>query len=392
MLPENKPRAIRAISLLTALFIGACMFCASTVSAESKKETIKVGGIFSVTGPASFLGDPERKSMQLAVDMINSNGGVDGHMLEAIIYDSEGDPSRAVMNVRRLITRDNVTAIIGPSLTPTSLAVIPVVERAELPLISCAAGNQITEPIKPWVFKTAQSDIHAVSSIYNHMRQKEITKVAIMIQSDSFGESGRDQLLKQAGDFGIEVVAQENFGIRDTDTTAQLTNIRRANPEAIICWGTNPGPAVVARNIQQLGMGIPLYNSHGVASPRFIELAGNSAEGILLPTGRILVADLLPDSDPQKQVLKDYIKAYEERYNETASSFGGYAFDGINIFAEALKGTGGDKKQIRDNLEKITGHVGISGEFNFSETDHNGLAPDAFVMVRIKDGQWTLAE
>lgn len=385
-------RRSRMIAMVTAILMTACLFFASTVPAQEKKEPVKIGGIFSVTGPASFLGDPEKKSMELAIDMINENGGIDGRMLEAVIYDSEGDPSRAVRNAQRLITRDNVIAIVGPSLTPTSLAVVPVAERANMLLISCAAGNLITDPIKPMVFKTAQSDIHAVGSIYAHMKKQGIKRVALMIQSDAFGESGRDQLLKQAGDFGIEVVAQENFGIRDTDTTAQLTNIRRANPEAIISWGTNPGPAVVARNVQQLGIDVPLYNSHGVASPRFIDLAGDSAEGILLPTGRILVADLLPEDDPQKKVLQDYISAYEARYGETASSFGGYAFDGVNLLAEAMKGTGFDRNKIRDNLENTKDFVGISGTFTFSETDHNGLSPDAFVMVRIKNGTWTLVD
>ena len=382
----------RILAITTAIITAACLFWVSTAFGEPGKEPIKIGGIFSVTGPASFLGDPEKKSMELAIDMINANGGIDGRMLEAVIYDTEGDPSRAVMNARRLITRDDVTAIIGPSLTPTSLAVVPAAERANVPLISCAAGNEITDPIKPWVFKTAQSDIHAVSSIYGHMQDNGIEKVAIITVSDSFGESGKDQLLEQAGDFGIEIVAQESFGGSDTDMTSQLTNIRRAGPDALICWDTNPGPAVIARNVQQLGMDIPLYNSHGVASPRFIELAGDAAEGILLPTGKILVADILPDDDPQKQVLLDYIDSYEERFNETASSFGGYSYDAINLLAKAMKDTDADKSKIRDNLENIKGHVGISGEFNFSETDHNGLDPSAFVMVRITDGTWELVE
>ncbi len=389
MLKINKRRFI---ALATAMVIAAGILCVTTVSGQTGKAPFKIGGIFSITGPASFLGDPERKSMDLAIDRINANGGIDGHMLEAIIYDTEGDPSRAVMNARRLVTRDRVTAIIGPSLTPTSLAAIPVAERARVPLISCAAGNRITEPIKPWIFKTAQSDIHAVSSIYGHMRDNGIENVAIITVSDSFGESGRDQLIAQADDYGIKIVAQENFGISDTDMTAQLTNMRRGNPDAIVCWGTNPGPAVVARNVNQLGLDIPLYQSHGVASPRFIALAGASAEGIRLPTGKILVADLLPDDDPQKQVLLDYIEAYEKRFNEPASSFGGYAYDAVNLLAEAMKGTGGDQNKIRDNFENIKGHVGISGEFNFSETNHNGLAPDAFVMIEIKDGTWALLD
>ena len=389
MLSKNRPWLI---TIGTTIVVMGCFLFAATVSGQTEKQPFRIGGIFSVTGPASFLGDPEKKSMELAIDMINANGGIDGRKLEAIIYDSEGDPTRAVSNARRLVTRDRVTAIVGPSLTPTSLAAVPVAERAGIPLISCAAGNRITDPIKPMIFKTAQSDIHAVGSIYQHMQANGIEKVAIITVSDSFGESGRDQLVRQAGDFGITLVAQENFGMADTDMTAQLTNIRRASPDAIVCWGTNPGPAVVARNVKQLGIDTPLYMSHGVASPRFISLAGDAAEGIRLPTGRLLVADLLPDNDPQKQVLLDYINAYETRFNEPASAFGGYAFDGINLLAKALKGTGGDHNKIRDNFENIKGHVGISGIFNFSETDHNGLAPDAFVMVNIENGTWKLLD
>ncbi|MCF8027476.1 MAG: ABC transporter substrate-binding protein [Desulfobacteraceae bacterium] len=379
--------------LLAAALLSAVVFAANPAAgADSGKNPWKIGGIFSVTGPASFLGDPEKKSMELAIEEINAAGGVDGRMLEAIIYDTEGDPSKAVMAAGKLINKDRVTAIAGPSRTPTTLAVVPMVERANLPFVSCAAGNKIVEPIKPWVFKTAQSDIQAVASIYAHLEKQGIDRIGTLTVANSFGESGREQLIEQAGDFGITVVRSESFGAGDTDMTSQLTKIRQEKPGAVICWGTNPGPAVVAKNVEQLGLDIPLYQSHGVASPKFIELAGDSAEGILLPTGKILVADLLPDNDPQKQVLTDYIDAYETRYDETVSGFGGYAYDAVYLLARAMEGTGGDKEKIRENLENIKGHVGISGVFSFSQTDHNGLDPSAFVMVRITDGKWQLVK
>ncbi|MFP3998820.1 MAG: ABC transporter substrate-binding protein [Desulfobacterales bacterium] len=361
-------------------------------AAEAGEKTYKIGGVFSVTGPASFLGDPEKKSMELAIDEINESGGVDGRKLEAEIYDTEGDPSKTVTSVTKLINKDRATAIIGPSLTPTTLAVVPMVERAKLPFVSCAAGNKIVEPVKPWVFKTAQSDIQAVASIYEHIKQRDIKKVAIITVANAFGESGKEQLIEQASDFGLTVVRSESFGAGDSDMTAQLTKIRREDPGAIICWGTNPGPAVVAKNVKQLELEIPLYQSHGVASPKFIELAEDAAEGIFLPTGKILVAEQLPEDDPQKKVLSRYIEAYESRYDETVSGFGGYAYDAIYLLAEAMKGTDGDKEKIRENLENISDHAGISGVFNFSKTDHNGLDPSAFVMVRIKDGKWELVE
>lgn len=375
-----------------AASVAALMVLNLAGPAASGQNTYKIGGIFSVTGPASFLGDPEKKSMNLAIDEINEAGGVDGRKLEAVIYDTEGDPSKTVKSAGKLINRDGVTAIIGPSRTPTTLAVAPMIKRAKLPFISCAAGNKIVEPVKPWVFKTAQSDIQAVASIYKHIRQRGIKKVGIITVANAFGESGKEQLIEQASDFGITMVRSESFGADDTDMTAQLTKIRQEDPGAIVCWGTNPGPAVVAKNIQQLGVETPLYMSHGVASPKFIELAGEAAEGILLPTGKILVAELLPEDDPQKRVLTHYIKAYKSRYNETVSGFGGYAYDAVYLLAEAMEGSGGDKGKIRENLEKINNYPGISGVFNFSSTDHNGLDPSAFVMVRIKNGDWKLVE
>jgi len=360
--------------------------------APAPSQVIKIGGIFSVTGGASYLGDPEKKSMEMAVAEINAVGGIDGSMLEAVIYDDEGDPSKAVLHAKRLIERDGVMAIVGPSLTPTSMAIIPDVERAQIPLISCAAGNGIVIPVKPFVFKTAQSDIHAVESIYIYMKEKGIKTVGLLCVDDGFGQSGHEQLLKQAATFEIGVVADESFSASDTDMTAQLTKIRTQNPDAVICWGVGPSPAVVARNARQLQLPMPLFMSHGVASKKFIELAGDAAEDILFPTGKILVTGLLSDEDPQKAVLQNYTEKYQARFNEPVSGFGGYAWDAMELLARALPGTGGDKAMLRNNLEGLSGVVAVSGTFNFSAEDHNGLGADAFIMVRIKGGAWELAQ
>lgn len=354
------------------------------------KEPYRIGGIFSVTGPASFLGDPEKKSMEMAVEQINARGGIDGHPLEALIYDDEGDPTKAVLAANKLISRDRVIAIVGPSLTPTTLAIIPLVEKAAIPLVSCAAGIKITEPVKPLVFKTAQNDALAVATLYRYMQGKNIKKIGILTVENAYGESGREQLAAQAAAFGLQIVLAETFGAKDTDMTAQLAKIRSAQPDAVVCWGTNPGPAVIARNMVQMNMSVPLYQSHGVASPKFVELAESAAEGNLLPTGKILVADQLPDKDPQKAVLKSYITEFEKRYSMPVSGFGGYAYDSMHLLAAALKGTEGDKEKIAGNLEKIKGFIGITGTFTFTPKDHNGLGEDAFVMVEIKNGNWQL--
>jgi branched-chain amino acid transport system substrate-binding protein len=351
---------------------------------------IKIGAILSVTGPASFLGEPERNTALMMVEEINKAGGINGRKIELIVYDTQGDATKAVQAVNRLIKSDKVVAIIGDSTTGNSMAVIPVVEKAEVPIISCAAGSKITDPVKKWVFKTAQNDSLAVMKIFEHMNDKKIKKIAIITVSDGFGASGREQLKLKAADFGIEIVLDETYGPKDTDMTAQLTKIRGSAAQAIVCWGTNPGPAVVARNVKQLGIKMPLFMSHGVSSKKFIELAGEGAEGIILPSGRVIVADQLPDSDPQKKALLSYVDNYRKHFKVEGDHFGGHAWDAIMLIKEAIERGGATPAAIRDQLEKTKNFAGIGGIFNYSEQDHAGLTKEAFVLVQIKKGDWKL--
>ncbi len=353
---------------------------------------IKIGALFSVTGPASFLGEPERNTAQMVVDEINKAGGIKGRMLQLVAYDTQGDATKAVQAANRLIKEDKVIAIMGPSTTGDSMAVIPIVEKAQIPMISCAAGIKITEPVKKWVFKTAQNDSLAVAKIYEYLNTKKISKVAILTVSDSFGSSGREQLTGQAPKYGIQIVSDDTYGPKDTDMTAQVTKVRGGPAQALICWGTNPGPAVVARNIKQLGLKIPVFMSHGVSSMKFIELAGDASEGIMLPTGRVLVADLLPDSDKQKKSLLKYIQDYKRHYKREGDHFGGHAWDAVMLIKEAIEKGGDSPAAVRDQLEKTKNFSGIGGIFNFSPQDHAGLTKDAFVLVQIKQKKWVLVK
>jgi branched-chain amino acid transport system substrate-binding protein len=379
------------LAMVTTLVLAVLLVAGGCAQKDAAKAAYKIGGLFSITGPNSFLGEPERNSMQLLAEQINAKGGINGRPLELVIYDDEGDESKAVLNANKLIEKDQVLAIVGPSLTGTTMAVIPIVEKAQVPLISCAAGVKITTPVKKWVFKTPQTDVMAVAKIYEFMKRQGVRKIALLTVSNAFGDSGREQLLEQASGAGLQIVADEKFGASDADMTPQLTKIRGLSPDAIVCWGTNPGPAVVAKNMQQLGLKIPLYQSHGVASKKFIELAGTAADGIILPTGKILIAKSLPDNDPQKPVLLKYIADYETKYKSAVSGFGGYAWEGLQMVALGLEKVGADRAKIRDEIEKVNGYVGISGIFRLSPQDHNGLSKDeAFVMVRIVNGDWQI--
>lgn len=352
---------------------------------------IKIGGLFAVTGPASFLGEPERNTAQMVADQINAAGGIKGRTVELITYDTQGDATKAVQAATRLV-KEGVVAIIGPSTTGDSMAVIPVVEKAKIPLISCAAGVKITEPVRPWIFKTAQNDYLAVAKIYENLVKRKMTRVALLTVSDSFGSSGREQLKKLASSYGITILSDDTYGPKDTDMTPQLTKIRGSQAQAIICWGTNPGPAIVARNAKQLGLKIPLYMSHGVSSKKFIALAGDAAEGIILPSGRVLVADLLPKSDKQKRALLDFVREYQKRYKAEGDHFGGHAWDAMMLVKGAIERGGATPAAIRAQLEKTRNFAGIGGIFNFSPADHSGLTKDAFVLVQVQGGDWALVK
>jgi len=388
---------LKRISIFTII----CLFCLGLVisPAMAFKGTYKVGAVFSVTGRTSFLGDPEKKTAEMITEQINKAGGINGHKLELIVYDTEGDATKTNLAVKKLITQDKVCAIIGPSLSGTSLAVVPLAEQYKIPLISCAASYKIVHDDKTdkpykWVFKTPQTDTMAVEAIFTRLQKTGINKIAIMSVTSGFGASGRGELIRLAPEYKMNIVADEKYGPKDTDMTAQLTKVKGTSPQAIVNWSVGPTQVTVLRNYRDLGMaGIPFYQSHGFGSRKNIELAAGAAEGVFCPLGACNIAELLPANDPQKAVTTKYMKDYMAKYNEPLSSFGGHAWDALNMVAKALETVGNDKAKIRDYLENhIKGFVGQHGIFNFSPDDHNGLTKDAFNMVVVKNGDWALAD
>ncbi|MBW1896109.1 MAG: ABC transporter substrate-binding protein [Deltaproteobacteria bacterium] len=362
-------------------------------------EPYKVGAVFSVTGPLSFLGDPEKKTAVMLQEQINKTGGINGHPLELIVYNDEGDATKCALAVRKLITQDNVCAIIGPSLSGNSMAVVAEAKKHEIPLVSCAASFKIvtkdpkTGEQRKWVFKTPQSDSMAVEAIYTHMKKHGISKIAIMAATDGFGQSGRGELLRLAPEYGITIVADEKYDRKDTDMTTQLTKIKGVAPQAIVNWSVGTAQVVMVKNRKDLGMtNITLYQSHGFGSRKNIEQAGGAAEGVYCPLGAVNVAEILPNDHPQKRVTMGYLRAYTAKYDEPLSSFGGHAWDSLNLVANALGAVGCDKAKLRNYLENTTGFVGQHGVFNFSPKDHNGLTKDAFQMVVVKHGDWSLTD
>ena len=391
---QNYLKWVVAIALITALVAVGGMSCTSE---EEEAETYKVGAVFSLTGPASHLGVPEGQTVEMIVDQINANGGINGHPLEVIIYDTETNAEKCATMVNRLIEQDNVLAIIGPTTSGNSLAIIDTMTAAEIPLVSCAASTLIVQPVEEryWVFKTPQTDKQAVTEIYIYLEAQGITEIAIITDTSGFGAAGRDILIADAADYGITILDDQNFTSGDTSMQSQLTHIKGTAPEAVICWATDKESAIVAVDMQTLQMDTPLFCSHGIANMGFIDGAGDAANGVIFPAGKLLIIDNVPASDPQKEVLTQYKADFEALGEGTASTFGGHAWDALNFVIIALEemeeglDTAEARAFIRDEIEQIEGFIGISGVFTMSPADHLGMMPGSLAMIEIVDGEWT---
>jgi branched-chain amino acid transport system substrate-binding protein len=378
-----------AAALALAAAVAAAALAGAAVPAVAA-DPIRIGSVVSATGPAAFLGDPEAKTLKLTVDEINAKGGLLGRPLELVLYDDGGDANKARTFATRLVEDDGVVAMVGGTTTGTTMAMIPVFEDAEIPFISLAGAIEIVEPTRAFVFKTPHTDKTACQKIFADMKARGVTKIALISGTDGFGKSMRNQCLKVIGDYGITVLADESYGPSDADMTPQLNKIKNtAGVEAVLNPGFGQGPAIVTRNYAQLGIALPLYQSHGVASKSFVELAGPAAEGVRLPAPALLIADKLADTDRQKPVVGAYKKAYEAATGEPVSTFGGYAFDGIGLLAAAITAANSAEPQaIRDALEATDGYVGATGIYTMSADDHLGLGTESFHLIEIRDGDW----
>ena len=376
--------------------VAACAVMVAGVFAGKAEaaDTIKIGAFLSATGPASFLGEPEKKTLEMYVERLNKDGGVKGKKVELIAYDDGGAPDKAVTFAKRLIQSDNVDLILGGTTTGTTMAAIKVVEEAGVPFISFAGGIDIVEPVKKWVFKTPHTDRMAAEKVFLDMKKRGLTNIALISESAGFGKSGHDQSVKVAPLYGIKIVADEVYSPKDPDVTAQLTKIKNAaGVQAVFNFGFGQGPAIVTKNYKQLGMTLPLYQSHGVASKDFIKLAGDAANGIRLPAAGLVIADQLPATDPQKPVVSAFKKEYEAAFKTDVSTFAGHAYDGLQIALAAIMRAGStDKEKIRSEIEKTSGYVGTGGLVSMSPEDHMGLSLSAFHIVEVKNGDWALID
>jgi branched-chain amino acid transport system substrate-binding protein len=380
---------MRMFRKMTAISVCAAVLAAMPAAAA---ETIKIGAVLAVTGPAAFLGAPEAKTLEMLAAQANAAGGIKGLKVELLIKDSAGDAEKALSLAKQLVEEEKVFAVIGPSTSGESMKIKQYLDENATLLLSCAAAESITTPIMKWVFKTPQNDANAARWIFTDMKKKGIKKIGILASNSGFGKAGQGQLEKLAPEFGVEVAIAETYDKAAVDLDAEVTKLKSKDVQAVVNWSIEPAQSKVPVSMRKMGWMVPLYQSHGFGNIKYAEAAGPAAEGILFPAGRLLVADVLPDANAQKALLLKYKKDYEAATKEAPSTFGGHAYDAFTLLAKAIEIAGPDKEKARAALEGLKGFVGTAGIFNFSATDHNGLGMDAFELLTVKGGKFVLAQ
>jgi branched-chain amino acid transport system substrate-binding protein len=385
---ENSMKILRIVSAIVFVFVVSV----STVLAA--KDTVKVGAILAVTGPASFLGAPEAKSLEMLVDGINKKGGLNGKQIELIIKDTGASTEKAVSFAKQLIEEEKVLAIIGPSTSGETMGIKKIAEEGKTILLSCAAAEAIVNPVGKYVFKTPQKDSYAVIKILQQIKKMKLTKVGVLSSNSGFGNAGKGQVEKLIAEHGLSIVSNEVYDKAANDLTGEVTKVKASGAEVIINWSIEPAQAIIIKNARQIGFKGPIFQSHGFGNIKYVEAAGAAAEGVMFPAGRLLIADTLPNGHPQKALLLAYKKDYETKFKpDAASTFGGHAYDAMLLLQEGVKKAKSlDKEAVRSAIEGLKGVVGTGGIFNLSATDHNGLAIDAFEMLTVKNGKFTILE
>jgi branched-chain amino acid transport system substrate-binding protein len=383
----------RVLNSVVTVVVALCLVTVFSMVSVAKAETIKVGAILAVTGPASFLGGPEARTLEMMVQEINAAGGINGNKIDLIIKDSAGDPEKAISFAKQLIEEDKVFAIIGPSTSGETMKIKNIAEEAQMILLSCAAAEVIVNPVAKWVFKTPQKDSDAVKKIYGTMKDLGISKIAVLTGNTGFGNAGKGQLEAIAPEFGIEILASEVYDKKETDLSAVVAKLMaNKDIQAVVNWSIVPAQGILAKNMRQAGWEVPLFQSHGFGNIKYVEAGGAASEGIIFPAGRLLVAEDLPDSNPQKALLIKFKNDYETSCpTEKVCTFGGHAFDALTILVAGIKKAGVvDKEKVRDAIENLQGVAGTAGIFNFSPEDHNGLDINSFEMLTVKDGKFVI--
>ncbi len=356
---------------------------------------IKVGVIYSATGPTAVVGIPQKNTVALLPQKIGDLN------VEYIHFDDASDATQAVQLVKKLIGEQKIDALIGTTGSPSAMAVLPFVAEAGVPMLAPVGTPAVVLPMdekKRWVYKTTQNDGLIAEALVAHMKKSGIKTVGFIGYNDPYGESWLKEFSAQAQGAGLKLVATERYLRTDQSVTGQTLKLLAARPDAILVAGTG-GPAVLPHaTLVDQGYKGKIYQTHGAATPDFIRLGGKRVEGAVMAASLMLVLDEIADRNPAKKVAQDYIAAYEKRYGSKPATFGANVYDAGLLLQKAVPeaarkgrpGTPEFRSALRDALEGVKDLVGTQGVYTMTPADHSGFDQRGRVLMELRDGSWRL--
>ena len=364
--------------------------CVSLAQAQ-----VTVGVITSAAGPLAMIGVPQKNTVALLPTQVGDQA------IRYIALDDGSDPTATVKALKKLISEDNVDAIIGPSGSPNAIGVISFVAQAQVPLLSPVGTAAVILPMtaeKKWVFKTTQNDELIAKALFEHMARHQVKTLGLIGTADPYGENWAKVATALATEHGIKIVANERFQRQDTSITGQSLKVLAARPDAVLVAA--PGsPAVMPQaTLFDQGYRGQVYQTHGAALPDFLKLGGKKVEGTILAASLMLVLDEIPDSNPSKKIAADYTADYEKLYGSKPATFGANTFDAGLLLqaaiplaaAKAAPGTVEFRRALRDALESTHELAGTQGVYSMTPDDHSGFDERGRELIQVKNGTWTL--
>ena len=387
------PHGQTSVRRMTASLAGAIALCGVLPAAQAE---INVGVILSTTGPAASLGIPEEQTVRMWPSEMA------GEKVNFIILNDGSDTTGAVKNATRLITENNVDVIIGPSVTPTSMAAVEVAGNAKVPMVSLAGGGAIVLPqvgVRTWAFKLSPTESISINRVLDHFLAQKGKTMATIGFATSYGAGFLKSFELIAKQRGVTVGATESYNATDQSVTAQVLKAMASNPDAIFIFASGTPGALPQIELAKRGYKGLVYQTQGVANNDYLRVGGKSLEGSFMTVAPALVAEQLPASNPIRKPALDYAQRYEAKYGPgTLSLFGATAWDAMLIVDGAAReakktakpGTAEFRSALRDALENLREFVGAEGVYNMSPEDHNGVDARSQVLVKIVDGKWQL--
>lgn len=356
---------------------------------------VKVGVVTSSTGPTALVGIPQKNTVPLLPVKMGD------FSVEYISYDDASDPTQTVTTFKKLISEENVDAIIGPTGSPNSMSVIQFVAESGTPMLAPVGTAAVVVPMTPekkWVFKTTQNDDIIAKALIEHMAENGVKTLGFIGMNDAYGENWLKVTTELAKQNNIEITQVERFQRTDSSVTGQALKLFAAKPDAVLIAATGAAAVLPQVTLKQQGYTGQFYQTHGAALEAFLKLGGPDVENTILAASLMLVLDEIDDTNPSKQIVEDYITRYEELNGEKPATFGANVFDAGLLLEQAIPqaakvakpGTSEFRRALRDALENTKELVATQGVYNMSPADHSGFDERGRELITVKNGKWTL--